>query len=121
MRLPLIDGHGNFGSLDSGPAAMRYTECRMATTALAMTDGLDEDTVDFKPNYDSRELEPVVLPAAIPHLVVNGATGSRSGWRPTSRRTTWSRWCRPPPGHPPRGDARRPDAVHPGPDLRPAA
>src|SRR6187200_3375473 len=63
MRLPLVDGHGNFGSLDEGPAAMRYTECRMAPAALAMTDGLDEDTVDFKPNYDGQEEEPSVLPA----------------------------------------------------------
>src|SRR3712207_6164670 len=52
MRLPLVGGHGNCGSLDSGPAAMRYTECRMAAAAAAMTDGLDADTVDFKPNYD---------------------------------------------------------------------
>ena len=79
MRLPLIDGHGNFGSLDSGPAAMRYTECRMATTALAMTDGLDEDAVDFKPNYDGKDAEPTVLPAALPNLLVNGAAGIAVG------------------------------------------
>jgi len=79
MRLPLIDGHGNFGSLDAGPAAMRYTECRMATPAAAMTAGLDEDTVDFKPNYDGKETEPVVLPAAFPNLLVNGATGIAVG------------------------------------------
>jgi len=79
MRLPLIDGHGNFGSLDAGPAAMRYTECRMALPALAMTDGLDEDTVDFKANYDGKESEPVVLPSAIPNLLVNGATGIAVG------------------------------------------
>ena len=79
MRLPLIDGHGNFGSLDSGPAAMRYTECRMAPTALAMTDGLDEDTVDFKPNYDGKDVEPAVLPAALPNLLVNGASGIAVG------------------------------------------
>ncbi len=79
MRLPLIDGHGNFGSLDDGPAAMRYTECRMAPAALAMTDGLDEDTVDFKPNYDGKDTEPVVLPAAFPNLLVNGATGIAVG------------------------------------------
>ncbi|GAE79178.1 topoisomerase IV subunit A [Cutibacterium acnes JCM 18920] len=58
MRLPLVDGHGNFGSLDAGPAAMRYTECRMAPPALTMIDGLDEDTVDFEPNYDGKETEP---------------------------------------------------------------
>src|SRR4051812_10745907 len=79
MRLPLVDGHGNFGSPDDPPAAMRYTECRMAPSAVAMTASIDEDTVDFKPNYDSRELEPVVLPAAIPHLVVNGTTGIAVG------------------------------------------
>src|SRR5215208_7776118 len=57
MRLPTIDGHGNFGSPDDPPAAMRYTECRMAAAAVAMTASIDEDTVDFKPNYDSREFE----------------------------------------------------------------
>jgi len=81
MRLPLVDGHGNFGSPggDDPPAAMRYTECRPTPAALAMTASIDEDTVDFKPNYDSRELEPVVLPAAIPNLVVNGSTGIAVG------------------------------------------
>ncbi|WP_235736110.1 DNA gyrase/topoisomerase IV subunit A [Nocardioides alcanivorans] len=79
MRLPMIDGHGNFGSPDDSPAAMRYTECRMAPAALAMTASIDEDTVDFRPNYDSRELEPSVLPAAIPNLVVNGTTGIAVG------------------------------------------
>ena len=79
MRLPMVDGHGNFGSPDDSPAAMRYTECRMAPPAVAMTASIDEDTVDFKPNYDSRELEPVVLPAAIPNLVVNGTTGIAVG------------------------------------------
>ncbi len=79
MRVPLVDGHGNFGSSDSGPAAMRYTECRLAAPAVAMTASIDEDTVDFRPNYDSRETEPVVLPAAIPNLLVNGATGIAVG------------------------------------------
>ncbi|MDO5683118.1 MAG: DNA topoisomerase IV subunit A [Propionibacteriaceae bacterium] len=79
MRLPLIDGHGNFGSPDAGPAAMRYTECRMDHPALAMTDELDQDTVDFKPNYDGKESEPVVLPAAFPNLLVNGTTGIAVG------------------------------------------
>ena len=60
-------------------AAMRYTECRMAPPAVAMTDGILEDTVDFRPNYDSREMEPSVLPAAIPHLLVNGSTGIAVG------------------------------------------
>ena len=79
MRLPLIDGHGNFGSLDAGPAAMRYTECRMAPAALAMTTGLDEDTVDFRVNYDGKETEPGVLPAAFPNLLVNGSSGIAVG------------------------------------------
>ncbi|MDZ5661948.1 DNA topoisomerase (ATP-hydrolyzing) [Nocardioides sp. S-58] len=79
MRLPTVDGHGNFGSPDDPPAAMRYTECRMAPAAVAMTASIHEDTVDFKPNYDSRETEPVVLPAAIPHLLVNGAAGIAVG------------------------------------------
>ncbi len=79
MRLPFIDGHGNFGSPDDSPAAMRYTEARMAPAAVAMTASIDEDTVDFKPNYDSREFEPSVLPAAIPNLIVNGTTGIAVG------------------------------------------
>src|SRR4051794_34593372 len=79
LRLPLIDGHGNFGSPDDPPAAMRYSECRMAPAATAMTQGIDEDTVEFKPNYDSREFEPVVLPAAFPNLLVNGASGIAVG------------------------------------------
>ena len=79
MRLPTVDGHGNFGSPDDPPAAMRYTECRMAPSAVAMTATIDEDTVDFRPNYDGREVEPTVLPSAIPHLIVNGATGIAVG------------------------------------------
>ena len=79
LRLPLVDGHGNFGSLDDGPAAMRYTECRLARSALLMTTSLDEDVVDFSPNYDGRETEPVVLPAAFPNLLVNGASGIAVG------------------------------------------
>ncbi|GAB3993000.1 DNA gyrase/topoisomerase IV subunit A [Nocardioides marmoraquaticus] len=79
MRLPTIDPHGNMGSLDDPPAAMRYTEVRMAPAAVAMTASLDEDTVDFRANYDGREQEPSVLPAAIPHLVVNGASGIAVG------------------------------------------
>ncbi|HEX7739320.1 MAG TPA: DNA topoisomerase IV subunit A, partial [Marmoricola sp.] len=79
MRLQTVDGHGNFGSPDDPPAAMRYTECRMAPAAVAMTATIDEDTVDFRPNYDGREQEPAVLPAAIPHLIVNGATGIAVG------------------------------------------
>ncbi len=79
MRLPLIDGHGNFGSPDDGPAAMRYTECRLALSARAMLEAIDEDVVDFGPNYDGREVQPDVLPAAIPALLVNGTTGIAVG------------------------------------------
>ena len=79
MRLPTIDGHGNFGSLDAGPAAYRYTECRLAPAALAMTAGIESDTVDFRPNYDGKELEPSVLPSAFPNLLVNGASGIAVG------------------------------------------
>lgn len=79
LRLPLIDGQGNFGSLDDGPAAMRYTECRLTAAALSMTDSLDEDVVDFRANYDGREVEPSVLPAAFPNLLVNGASGIAVG------------------------------------------
>lgn len=79
LRVPLIDGHGNFGSLDDGPAAARYTEARLAGTALAMTSDLDEDVVDFVPNYDSQLMQPSVLPAAIPNLLVNGASGIAVG------------------------------------------
>ncbi|WP_459642402.1 DNA gyrase/topoisomerase IV subunit A [Kineococcus sp. NUM-3379] len=79
MRLPLIDGHGNFGSLDAGPAAQRYTEARPASAALLMTTGLDEDVVDFVSNYDDRLTEPGVLPAAFPNLLVNGASGIAVG------------------------------------------
>jgi DNA gyrase subunit A len=81
MRLPLVDGHGNFGSLgnDDPPAAMRYTECRMADATSLMTESIDEDTVDFNPNYDGQEREPVALPAAFPNLLVNGASGIAVG------------------------------------------
>lgn len=79
LRLPLADGHGNFGSQDDPPAAMRYTEIRMHAAAEAMTASINEDTVDFRPNYDGRETEPVVLPAALPNLLVNGASGIAVG------------------------------------------
>ncbi|HXJ25750.1 MAG TPA: DNA topoisomerase IV subunit A, partial [Streptosporangiaceae bacterium] len=81
MRLPLVDGHGNFGSLggDDAPAAMRYTESRPTEAAMAMVGNIDEDTVDFGPNYDGQEQEPQVLPAAIPNLLVNGSSGIAVG------------------------------------------
>ena len=79
MRLPLVDGHGNFGSLDDGPAAARYTEARLAPAALALTENLDEDVVDFIPNYDGQFQQPEVLPAAYPNLLVNGTSGIAVG------------------------------------------
>ncbi len=76
MRMPLIDGQGNFGSPgDDPPAAMRYTECRLAPLAMEMLRDIDKDTVDFRPNYDGRSAEPVVLPARFPNLLVNGSEG----------------------------------------------
>jgi len=80
MRLQLIDGQGNFGSVDGDPpAAMRYTECRLAHPAMALLDDIDKDTVDFQTNYDATEQEPVVLPARFPNLLVNGAGGIAVG------------------------------------------
>ncbi len=80
MRAPLVTGQGNFGSPGNDPAAaMRYTECRMAPLAMEMVRDIGEDTVDFKPNYDNKELEPTVLPARFPNLLVNGSTGIAVG------------------------------------------
>lgn len=79
LRLPLIDGHGNFGSLDDGPAAARYTEVRLTLASISLNESLDEDTVDFVPNYDAQLNEPEVLPAAFPNLLVNGASGIAVG------------------------------------------
>src|SRR5580658_493021 len=81
MRLPLVDGHGNFGSLggDDAPAAMRYTEARLSAAAMEMVASIDEDTVDFQPNYDGTETQPRVLPAGLPNLLVNGTAGIAVG------------------------------------------
>ena len=79
LRLPMVDGHGNFGSLDDGPAAPRYTEARLAPAAMVMTADLDSDTVDLVPNYDNSMRQPEVLPAALPNLLVNGASGIAVG------------------------------------------
>src|SRR5256885_9913216 len=81
MRLPLVDGHGNFGSMggDDQPAAMRYTEARLTAAAMEMVASIDEDTVDFIPNYDGSETQPDVLPAGIPNLLVNGTAGIAVG------------------------------------------
>ena len=80
LRYPLVDGHGNFGSLDGdGAAAMRYTECRLAPPSAELLDEIDRETVPFRPNYDGTRTEPVVLPARLPNLLVNGATGIAVG------------------------------------------
>jgi DNA gyrase subunit A len=81
MRLPLVDGHGNFGSIggDDPPAAMRYTEARLTAAAMEMVASIDEDTVDFSANYDGSETQPDVLPAGLPNLLVNGASGIAVG------------------------------------------
>src|SRR4051794_34658276 len=80
MRYPLVDGQGNFGSIDNDPpAAMRYTEARLARLATEMLRDIDADTVDFGPNYDESQLEPLILPARFPNLLVNGASGIAVG------------------------------------------
>src|SRR3954451_9258845 len=80
MRAPLVDGQGNFGSIDDAPAAaMRYTEARLDRMAMEMLRDLDADTVDFVPNYDGRKQEPLVLPARFPNLLVNGSSGIAVG------------------------------------------
>ncbi|MDP3712551.1 MAG: DNA topoisomerase IV subunit A [Mycobacteriales bacterium] len=79
MRVPLIDGHGNWGSPDDSAAASRYTECRLTPAAMSLVDGLDEETVDLEPNYDGSLTQPSVLPAAFPNLLVNGTSGIAVG------------------------------------------
>src|SRR2546421_1190129 len=80
LRYPLVDGQGNFGSVDGDPpAAMRYTECRLDRSAMELLDDIDKDSVDFQANYDGNEREPVVLPARFPNLLVNGAGGIAVG------------------------------------------
>ncbi len=79
MRVPLVDGHGNFGSLDDGPAAPRYTEARLTNASMQMIAGLDEDVVDFVGNYDNTLTQPEVLPSAFPNLLINGASGIAVG------------------------------------------
>ncbi|MFZ1911184.1 MAG: DNA gyrase subunit A, partial [Propionicimonas sp.] len=80
MRAPLVAGQGNFGSPGNDPAAaMRYTECKMAPLSMEMVRDITENTVDFTPNYDNREMEPTVLPARFPNLLVNGSTGIAVG------------------------------------------
>ena len=92
LRYPLVHGQGNFGSPGNDPAAaMRYTECRMAPLAMEMVRDIDEETVDFRPNYDGRSQEPTVLPAVSRTCSSTVRPVSRSAWRPTSRRTTCAR------------------------------
>src|SRR4051794_26656291 len=80
LRYPLVDGQGNFGNLDDDPpAAMRYTECRLARIATEMLRDIDSDTVEFQPNYDESRTEPSVLPARFPNLLVNGSSGIAVG------------------------------------------
>src|SRR5437899_6174058 len=80
MRYPLVDGQGNFGSVDGDPpAAMRYTEARLAKIAAALLEDIDKETVDFRPNYDDSEQEPEVLPTRVPNLLVNGSSGIAVG------------------------------------------
>ena len=80
VRYPLIDGQGNFGNIDGdNPAAERYTEARITNIAADLLEGLEEDTVDFRPNYDGRKQEPVVLPAAFPNVLANGTAGIAVG------------------------------------------
>ena len=80
MRYPLVDGQGNFGNIDGdNPAAQRYTEARLTAAAAALMEGLAEDAVDFRDNYDGSEQEPVVLPAAFPNLLANGSSGIAVG------------------------------------------
>src|SRR6202050_968801 len=80
MRVPLVDGQGNFGSVDGdNPAAQRYTEVRLARSASLLLEDIDKDTVDFQPNYDETEQEPKVLPASFPNLLINGGNGIAVG------------------------------------------
>ena len=80
VRYPLVDGQGNFGNIDGdNPAAMRYTEAKLTEVGALLLEGIDEDTVDFRPNYDGREQEPSVLPAAFPNLLANGSSGIAVG------------------------------------------
>ena len=83
LRYPLVDGHGNFGSIDGDPpAAYRYTEARLAKISMEMLADIDKDTVDFIPNFDNQRSEPVVMPARLPQLLVNGSSGiAITAWR----------------------------------------
>ena len=89
LRYPLVDGQGNFGSVDGDPpAAYRYTEARMSRMAVEMLTDIDKDTINWDPNFDETKKEPSVLPCRFPNLLVNGSQASPSVWPPTSRPTT---------------------------------
>ena len=124
LRYPLVQGQGNFGSPgNDGAAAMRYTECRLAQLAMEMVRDIDEETVDFVPNYDGRTQEPHVLPARFPNLLVNGSAGIAVGMAtnipPHNLREVAARrqWALAHPEAIPRGAARRADGAGPGPGL----
>ena len=88
-RYPLVDGHGNFGSMDGdGAAAMRYTEARLSRISMEMLADIGKNTVDFMPNFDETEKEPTVLPARFPNILVNGGTGIALVWQRIFRLTT---------------------------------
>jgi len=92
MRYPLVDGQGNFGSLDGDPAAAyRYTEARLAKIAEEMLADIEKETVDFTPNFDDTTEEPTVLPARIPNLLINGSSGIAVGMATNIRPITWER------------------------------
>ncbi len=96
MRYPLIEGHGNFGSIDGDPpAAYRYTEARMSKMSAEMLRDLEKDTVDFDPNFDEQRKEPRVLPSRFPNLLVNGSSGIAVGMTTNIRPTIWVRWSMP--------------------------
>ena len=93
LRYMLVDGQGNFGSVDGDPpAAMRYTEVRLSKLAHELLRDLDKATVNFVPNYDQTMEEPAVMPTVVPNLLVNGRPVSRSAWRPIFRHTTSAKW-----------------------------
>ncbi len=124
MRMPLIDGQGNFGSPGNDPpAAMRYTECRLAPLAMEMLRDIDKDTVDFRPNYDGRTPEPTVLPSRFPNLLVNGSRGHRGrhgDQHPAAQPARGGRRGAVVPGQPRghrRGTARGADRAGQGPGL----
>ena len=120
LRYPLVDGQGNFGSIDDDPAAaMRYTEARLARLATEMLRDIDADTVDFGPNYDESQSEPLVLPARFPNLLVNGSSGIAVGMATNIPPHNLSEVDRRRQGlhREPRDRPRRPDGARQGPRL----